>query len=231
MTETTDIAPEILAEIQARLDAIEAAEGVRILFAVESGSRAWGFPSPDSDYDVRFVYVRPRDWYLSIHPGRDVIETPIEGLFDVNGWDLKKALGLLIKPNPVLLEWLDSPIYYRRDDTAVTALKALADRTLHQVPATYHYRHLAESQWRRHIDRRDRVPLKKYFYVLRPVLALRWLRLNPNRRPPMNIQELRAGVGLPADVEAFVDDLLARKLVTKELGDGPRVEGCQRSVS
>src|SRR4030095_590913 len=101
--------------IRHKLADIERAEDVRILFAVESGSRAWGFPSPDSDYDVRFLYVHKADWYLSIDPRRDVIELPIEGEFDINGWDLRKALQLLIKSNPVLLEWLRSPVLYRGD--------------------------------------------------------------------------------------------------------------------
>ncbi|MEM6906851.1 MAG: nucleotidyltransferase domain-containing protein, partial [Pseudomonadota bacterium] len=98
------------AEIMAKLTGIERDFGVRILFAIESGSRAWGFPSPDSDYDVRFVYVHPTDWYLSLTPGRDVIELPIRDDLDIGGWDLRKALNLLLKPNPVMLEWLSSPI-------------------------------------------------------------------------------------------------------------------------
>ena len=99
-------------EVNRRLDAIEADSGARILYACESGSRAWGFASADSDYDVRFVYVRPRDWYLSIDLDRrrDVIELPIEDELDVNGWDLPKAPRLFRNSNPPLLEWLGSPI-------------------------------------------------------------------------------------------------------------------------
>ena len=104
------ISPKIRQEIEARLAAIEAAEGVRYLLAVESGSRAWGFPSPDSDYDIRFVYVRKRDWYLRLEPGRDVIEAPIEDEIDLNGWDIRKTLGLMLKSNAVVSEWLSSPI-------------------------------------------------------------------------------------------------------------------------
>jgi len=106
------IAPDMRARIVAALEAIKQREGVRILFAIESGSRAWGFPSPDSDYDVRFVYVHPADWYLSVTPGRDVIELPARDVLDINGWDIKKALRLLLKPNPVALEWLSSPLRY-----------------------------------------------------------------------------------------------------------------------
>src|SRR5262249_55967652 len=101
--------------ILAELEGMKQREGVRILFAIESGSRAWGFPSPDSDYDVRFVYAHPADWYLTIAPGRDVIELPMEDALDINGWDIRKTLGLLLKPNPVALEWLSSPIRYEWD--------------------------------------------------------------------------------------------------------------------
>lgn len=80
---------------------------MRFLIAVESGSRAWGFPSPDSDYDIRFIHIHPRDWYLSLQPGRDVIERPIIDNIDLNGWDLRKALGLLLKSNAVVSEWLE----------------------------------------------------------------------------------------------------------------------------
>jgi predicted nucleotidyltransferase len=108
----SDAAGAIILE---RLAAIEQTEAVRILYACESGSRAWGFASPDSDYDVRFPYVRPRDWYLSIdlERRRDVIERPIEGVLDINGWDLRKALQLMRKSNPPLFEWLHSPLVYR----------------------------------------------------------------------------------------------------------------------
>ena len=106
------IAPEMREEIMAKLAGVESDFGVRILFAIESGSRAWGFPSPDSDYDVRFVYVHPMDRYLRLTPGRDVIELPIKDDLDIGGWDLRKALNLLLKPSPVMLEWLSSPIWY-----------------------------------------------------------------------------------------------------------------------
>lgn len=130
--------PDALARIHADLDRIERVEDVRILFAVESGSRAWGFPSPDSDYDARFVYVRKADWYLSLTPGRDVIELPIEGDFDTNGWDIRKALSLLLKPNPVLLEWLSSPVRYRWNESACAQLLTFAKRTAHARACLHH---------------------------------------------------------------------------------------------
>lgn len=125
---TADIAPDKREAILDVLADIERSEDVRVLFAVESGSRAWGFPSPDSDYDARFVYVRPVDWYLSLEPGRDVIERPINDLLDVSGWDVKKALNLLLKPNAVMIEWLQSPIRYRWNDAACDQLMSLASK-------------------------------------------------------------------------------------------------------
>lgn len=218
------ISDQIREEISKRLDAIEINEGVKILFAIESGSRAWGFPSPDSDYDVRFVYTHEPDWYLSIDTRRDVIELPIEGDLDINGWDLRKALQLLIKPNPVLLEWLCSPIIYRADETAMEKITELAQKTAHQRPSLYHYLHLAETQYRRFIKDKKTIPIKKYFYSLRPTLALIWLRTNPNLPVPMAFPVLRAGIKLPTDVSEFLDELLKKKAQTRELGDGLRHE-------
>jgi len=223
MSERNEIPADVRATIEQRLDTVEAANGVRILFAIESGSRAWGFPSPDSDYDVRFVYAHAPDWYLAIDPRRDVIELPIEGDLDINGWDLKKALQLLIKPNPVLLEWLRSPILYRADRPAMDRLAALGERTAHLRPSTHHYLHLCRSQYRRFIDGKTEVALKKYFYALRPALALMWLSAHPDRPVPMAMPRLRDGLDLPDGVSDFLDDLLRRKAVSRELGSGPRI--------
>ena len=220
-TQTIDSA--VRAEIERRLTDLERAEDVRLLFAIESGSRAWGFPSPDSDYDVRFVYAHRRDWYLSLWTGRDVIERPIDGLYDINGWDLRKALTLLVKPNPVLHEWLVSPIRYRTHPASFAALQGLAEQVVNSRPAVHHYLNLGQGQWHRFIEGNDRVNLKKYFYVLRPALALRWLAENDGARVPMALGELRAGTALPPDVEHFLDDLVARKKAAKELGAGPRI--------
>ncbi|MEP3276511.1 MAG: nucleotidyltransferase domain-containing protein [Stappiaceae bacterium] len=203
---------------------IEQEEDVSVLFAIESGSRAWGFPSPDSDYDVRFVYVRPLDWYLSITPGRDVIEKPITGELDISGWDLQKALGLLIKPNPVLLEWLSSPIRYRWDDGICALLTAFAKKTTHHASCLYHYLHLGEGQWGRHFANADAVPLKKYFYVLRPALAIRWLRLHPDVLPPMNLQALANGTDLDGATQEALNRLIELKAQTRECGNGQRFE-------
>lgn len=184
------VAPEIENTIQSKLSALEAEYDVRVLFAIESGSRAWGFPSPDSDYDVRFVYARKPDWYLSIEPGRDVIELPIEGDWDINGWDIRKALGLLIKPNPVLLEWLSSPIRYRWTDGVCQRLITFSEKTTYGESCLHHYRNLAQRQWDKHVGDATDVALKKYFYVLRPALAICWIRQNADVQPPVPASSL-----------------------------------------
>ena len=224
---TTDlnatIAPEVRAEIETRLSAIEAADGVRVLLAIESGSRAWGFPSPDSDYDIRFLYVRPRDWYLRLRAGRDVIERPILDEIDLNGWDVRKALNLLLKSNAVVSEWIESPIRYRPDDPFVAKLAALADDLLNPRALAYHYAKSGTTAADRWLDGSDDVPVKKYFYALRPALAIRAIRLDPSRRPPMNLHALIAASGLPAHLVEQIDILVRAKARTNERANGARL--------
>lgn len=216
------IAPSIRQEIEARLAAIEAAEGVRYLLAVESGSRAWGFPSPDSDYDVRFVYVRPRDWYLRLEPGRDVIETPIEDDIDLNGWDIRKTLRLMLKSNAVVSEWLSSPIRYRDDDPAAARIAALADEIFDPRGVAHHYANLGRNAAERWLEGDGAVPVKRYFYALRPALAIRALRGNPDRRPSMNLQALMAESAIPDSIAGMIYELVEAKRQTRELGNSRR---------
>lgn len=217
------IPPDALARIQSDLDRIEREERVRILFAVESGSRAWGFPSPDSDYDARFVYVREADWYLSLTPGRDVIELPIDGDFDTNGWDVRKALNLLLKPNPVLLEWLSSPIRYRWNDDVCERLIAFAKRTAHAKACLHHYVSVSRRLWNEFVEGRTEVNLKKYFYILRPALCVAWIRERGSEIPPMSLPDLMAGLELSPAFREAVSELLARKAQASEIGDGARI--------
>lgn len=213
----------VRARIDAGIAAIEQEEGVRILIAVESGSRAWGFASPDSDWDIRFVYVRPIEWYLAIDHRPDVIERPIVDGFDFVGWDLRKALHLLAKPNPALLEWLASPVVYREDAAFVPALRRLAEATDHRCSAWHHYQHLLNGQYRRSIADRNDVVLKKYFYCIRPAAALAWLEQRRSGRVPMALPDLLAAIDLPGEVRAAIGDLTVRKAAGREVGTGPRI--------
>ncbi|MEQ8823046.1 MAG: nucleotidyltransferase domain-containing protein [Filomicrobium sp.] len=226
MTSNTDMIPgEVSAHIAARLEEVEKTDGVRILFAVESGSRAWGFPSPDSDYDVRFVYAHPLEWYLQIDEGRDVIERGIdEHLVDLAGWDIRKALRLLRKSNAALYEWTRSPIIYRDEGTARSMIQSLFEASANRKSLCHHYSHTADGQWRRAIAGREQVKLKKYFYVVRPLLAFTWAK-RLGTPPPMNIDDLLLEVPLPPEVDAAFQDVLSRKAVTDETGLSQRVPG------
>ena len=208
-------------EIRAVLDRVEQKERVKVLYAVESGSRAWGFASVDSDWDVRFIYVQHPDWYLSVQRRREVLEYPLssKGL-DVSGWDLRKALGLLAKSNPPLLEWLRSPIVYRETLSAARRMRELSSRWFAPRSCMHHYLHMAEGNARDYL-RGDPVWVKKYFYVLRPVLACRWIEAH-GTMPPTEFAALAAD-RLPTALRATVEALLRRKQSGDELASGPRV--------
>ena len=213
---------DVVARIDARLAQIRMSEEVGIPLAIESGSRAWGFPSPDSDYDSRFVFVRRLEDYLSPWPKRDVIETPLDGVLDVNGWDLRKALTLLLKGNAVVLEWVQSPIQYGVDPWFQGEFLAVATAVANRDLIIRHYRHTAERQQELHLSDPSQVRTKKLFYVLRPVLALRWLTQRPTAAvPPMHFQTLMSETNLPADLEALLVELIAEKAEAGEQAQRP----------
>ncbi|MGN0063191.1 MAG: DNA polymerase beta superfamily protein [Nocardioides sp.] len=208
--------PHVVSLIDARLAQIEVDHGVRVLWAIESGSRAWGFASPDSDYDCRFLYVRPREAYLDLWPGRDVIETPLEGLLDVNGWDLAKAVRLAVAGNATVAEWLRSPWIYRGEQEFRDALLELVGDVADRARLRRHYLHVGRDQWSLAGDG-DGVRLKKVFYAVRPALTLTWLDAHTGV-PPMDVDSLLDQVELTQDVRAEIDELRALKAVTRELG-------------
>lgn len=225
------MAAEAVAEIDRRLKNIARDENVVIPLAIESGSRAWGFPSPDSDYDCRFVYVRTREDTFSLFPKRDVIETPLTELIDVNGWEFSKALKLMLKGNAVLIEWLKSPITYQANQDFRSAFLSLAEETANPASWANHYLHLASSMRARVMQNPDEVPLKKLFYLIRPLAAARWIIEDGGRRlPPMRLQSLMADLELDAELRACLDGLIALKLETRELGTGRAPEPVMRYI-
>ncbi len=199
---------------------LERADGVRVVYAVESGSRAWGFASRDSDWDVRFVYVRRPNWYLSVQRRRDVLEYPIDDGLDVSGWDVKKPLALFAKSNPPLLEWLRSPIVYREESSLADTLRASSARYFSSRSCMHHYFHMAQGNYREYLQG-DPVRVKKYFYVLRPVLACRWIAAY-GTMPPMEFASLVEDQ-LPGHLQGIVHALLERKRSGDELASGPRI--------
>ena len=202
---------------------IEAENDVKVLYACESGSRAWGFPSADSDYDVRFIYLHPTDWYLAIdlERRRDVIELPIDDNLDVNGWDLRKALQLYRKSNPPLLEWLGSPIIYLEQYSVANKLRDLAPHCYSPIASMYHYWHMAEGNYRDYL-KGDQIWIKKYFYVLRPILAIKWLEADKGV-VPTEFHKLVDGILEDGQLKAAIATLIAAKRSGDELDRGPRI--------
>ncbi|MCW0380950.1 hypothetical protein NB697_003796 [Xanthomonas sacchari] len=222
------IAADKRAAVLAALQDIEQRHDVRILLACESGSRGWGFSSPDSDYDARFVYVHRPDWYLTVNertgpgePQRDVIELPIDSDLDVSGWDLRKALRLVSKSNPTLLEWLQSPVVYRQDAGAVATLREMAERFYSPVATWWHYFSMAKGNYRGYL-RGERIRTKKYLYVLRPVLACQWIERG-HGMPPMAFASLLDALAPSGALREAIDALLDKKRASAEVEDGPRI--------
>lgn len=215
------IPPETRQQIQSELSTIEARENVSIFYACESGSRAWGFESQDSDYDVRFLYIHPTDWYLTIDHKRDVIEKPIDDSLDISGWDIRKSLALLRKSNPPYLEWMQSPIVYK-DNIEITSLirEAMPDY-YSPISCLYHYLHMAEGNYRKYLKDAD-VWLKKYLYVLRPILACMWIEQDRGL-VPTEFGKLVNTMVQDANVRRAIDELLEKKKAGMEVDRGPKM--------
>ena len=195
--------------IEKELNEIEKNNDVKVIYACESGSRAWGFASEDSDYDVRFIYVHPRDWYLTIADKRNVIEIPFDGVLDINGWEINKSLKLLRKSNSPLLEWLSSPIKYRNVRPVMNAFGELSTEAFLPESSCHHYLSMAKNIIS-NFDDREVVKIKSYLYSLRTILCCKWI-IKRLIQPPMKIQEL-LNEYLPAgELNELVEKLIYEK--------------------
>lgn len=220
----------MIEEIRKKLFEIQAKENVQIFYACESGSRAWGFPSANSDYDVRFLYLREKDWYLSINVElkRDVIERPIDDELDISGWDVRKALGLLRKSNPPLLEWLSSPTVYLQDDVLIEKFRGLAPLCYSPTACTYHYLNMARGNYREYL-KGDEVTVKKYFYVLRPLLAIRWIE-ETSDIVPMEFGIMVDSLVTDPKLKDEIEKLIERKKQGEELKREPKIDVISRFI-
>lgn len=216
---------QIIDTIKEKLIEIEKRENIKILHCVESGSRAWGFPSPDSDYDVRFIYVRAKEYYLRLDKTRDVIEWQLDETLDINGWDLQKMLRLLHGSNPTVFEWKNSPIVYKSSDEW-KSFSNVIDDYFNAKSGIYHYLSMAKTNYRDYL-KGDVVRLKKYFYVLRPILACEYIREN-QKSPPMLFKDLLCY--LDGEVKNEVLKLLELKMKTSELGEGKALISINRYI-
>lgn len=210
-------------EIEAALSKIESDHDVRILFAAESGSRAWGFESPDSDWDIRFIYVRPIERYLSIDRTRNTIERmDVAEDLDMSGWDLFKACALLRKSNPALIEWLGSPMAYRDSEGIHEAFRGLAADHVSLKSAGYHYSNMAGLIWMKHINDKTSIRLKKYLYAIRTIMCARWL-FERGTFPPTRFADVLVGLDLSDEVREAISELLTVKMSAGERKMGERI--------
>lgn len=212
----------MIEQIKHELQRIETQNGVRVLLAVESGSRAWGFASTDSDWDVRYIYVHPTEWYLSIDQQKDSQGEILENDIDLAGWELKKALRLFRKSNPPLLEWLQSPIVYLENFSTAQAMREMSETYFSPRSCMYHYLSMAKGNFNEFLRGRELVKIKKYFYVLRPVLACDWIE-NKRTMPPMEFQILVDEIVTDPALRAEIDKLLVRKMAGEELTEEPAI--------
>ncbi len=208
-------------EIKLELLKLEDEKNIKIVYAVESGSRAWGFASQDSDWDVRFIYVHDYDWYLSIQENKDNIETTLSNDIDLSGWELRKALLLFRKSNPPLLEWLRSPIVYKQSFSTADQLRIVGKFYFNPKSCLYHYLHMARGNYEAYF-KENIVRLKKYFYVLRPLLACCWIE-RTNDMAPMEFALLIDKEISNRELKKEINLLLDKKKNGVELDKGERI--------
>ena len=208
-------------EILKELSNIQNQYDIEVLYAIESGSRAWGFESQNSDYDVRYIYIHKPEWYLSIDDKKDSHETILPNDIDLAGWELRKTLRLFRKSNPPLLEWLDSDIIYLDKFDFANQLRKLANEYFNPKSCIYHYLHMAKGNYGEYL-RKDKVKLKKYFYVLRPILACDWISKN-NAPAPIKFQTLLDFQVEDKQIKIVVEDLLKQKKSSMEMDEGDRI--------
>lgn len=203
-----------------KLKEIEKSENIKIIAAFESGSRAWGFASKDSDYDVRFIYIRKISEYVRLDKKSDFLEYPINDLLDIVGFDLDKTLKLVYKTNPSIFEWFKSPIVYIQTK-ASNELKNLLPKYYSRKKMIYHYLKMAQKNYNQYLES-DLVSIKKYFYVLRPLLSAMWILKN-NTQPPIVFRDLLA-LDIDSKIKAIINQLLIIKVETNEVDKIPEIK-------
>lgn len=196
------------------LQEIEQKHNVYVLMAVESGSRAWGFASEDSDWDVRFIYMHNPEWYFSVDDQRDVIEEMFENDIDAVGWDIKKALALLKRSNPSLMEWIKSPIVYKSNDSFMRDIVPLAKKCFNPTKAMYHYQRIYVKHDERYLQKQG-YPMKRYLYYLRGILACQWIE-KYNTLPPVSFQLLYEDIVEDRKIKDGIRELIKQKSSGKE---------------
>ncbi len=212
----------MIAEIQKELLRLEKQHDIKILYAIESGSRAWGFASTNSDWDVRYIYIHQLDWYLKIDDKKDNQEEILPNAIDLSGWELKKALRLFRKSNPPLLEWLQSSLIYSQNYSTADKLRGLIKDFFNIKLCLHHYLHMAENNYKAYLQK-DTVRLKKYFYALRPILACDWIKQN-HTMAPIEFHKLVESQVTDRILKNEIQSLLTKKMSGEETDEEPKIQ-------
>jgi uncharacterized protein len=199
------------------LSKLEQEQEIIVLYACESGSRAWGFPSPDSDYDVRFFYMQDPKRYFSIYDRKDAIDLFLAKDLDLIGWDIRKALRLFHKSNASLFEWMQSSIVYQQKTDFIDKIRTLASEFFSPRACLHHYVGMAKHTFLGHLLS-EKVNLKKYFYALRPLLCAKWIIENQTY-PPIEFNKLLPLLAQNREFMENIEGLLKRKEVSTESED------------
>lgn len=202
-------------KIKKYLSDLEKEKGIEILLACETGSRAWGFPSPDSDFDVRVIYKHDKDWYLSLTEDKDTIEYFLENNeIDISCWDLRKSLRLLVKSNPPLLERIQSPIIYKVDKDFLTGINSVAQKTYSRIATIHHYLSMAKKAFEE-VTITEEYKLKIFFYALRASVACLWI-LEKEEIPPIEVGKMLNGLDFSANLKTRIGELIEIKSTISE---------------
>ena len=201
--------------IQKTLDEIAKNQKIEMLYACESGSRAWGFPSPDSDWDVRFIYTHSLEWYLSLEDHKDTIDEMLPLELDLGGWELRKSLRLFAGGNLALFEWINSPETYFIHEEFHSRLKKLIPLYFNPIRGMNHYLSMARKNLDLNLSNKS-IKIKKLFYILRPLLACEWID-NFSSMPPTEFSELiKESKFLSGGIKQRVIDFLKQKETAAE---------------
>lgn len=216
--------------IVSKIKEIESAYHIKVLYACETGSRAWGFPSPDSDYDIRIIYRHDPDWYLSLSEKKDTLETMLDnGELDITGWDIRKCLKLMWKSNGALLERVQSPIVYHEEQQIASLLLAYSEKCFSPIATMHHYMGMARNSFS-DIEGKEHVKLKKLFYALRATLACKWI-LDKDSVPPIVFSQMVDELDLEVQLKERIRELIALKSGESESYLHPKEEELNHFIS
>jgi uncharacterized protein len=227
--------PSMRAHIVQALREQAEANRIRVLCAAESGSRAWGFASPNSDFDVRFLYVNDLAWYLRLGKSADTCNRMLPNDIDLSGWELRKALRLMRRYNGALFEWLNSPIQYLDTTVEFTALRALSVRCFKPAAALHHYGSMAygafnamQEATQHNAQLAGKVSAKKLCYLLRAVFCCRHI-LASGTQPSTEFGPLLERYAQSLEECQWIEGVLQEKSLLQEaayiaLSDQKRVQ-------